>query len=146
MLLKQLVVLFTLLTYLIGHSNPINGFRPAATHPSRCLYFLCTFAIWLHQSMTGVSRFSLSSGYKVVLFKYPSRRSILLHTNDMTEQAQPLNVNTLHNVYVVEELIQLTIESNAEIITNSKILRRNFLSNTIKATVSVLNSVHASAP
>ena len=37
----------------------------------------------------------------------------------MAEPAQVLNINTLHNVYVVEELIQLTIESNAEIIANS---------------------------
>ena len=37
----------------------------------------------------------------------------------MAEPTQPLNINTLHNVYVVEELIQLTIESNAEIIANS---------------------------
>ena len=36
----------------------------------------------------------------------------------MAEPAQPLNINTLHNEYVVEELIQLTIESNAEIIAN----------------------------
>ena len=48
-----------------------------------------------------------------------SRRSILLHTNDMAEPVQPLNINTLHDVYVVEELIQLTIESNAEIVANS---------------------------
>ena len=38
---------------------------------------------------------------------------------DMAEPAQPLNINTLHNVYVVEKLIQLIIESNAEIIANS---------------------------
>ena len=66
----------------------------------------------------------------------------------MAEPAQPLNINTLHNVYVVEELIQLTIESNTEIIANSywtKILRRIFLSNTPKAAASVLNSVNASA-
>ena len=37
----------------------------------------------------------------------------------MAEPAQPLIINTLHNVYVVEELIQFTIESNAEIIVNS---------------------------
>ena len=42
-----------LLTYLIGHNNPINGFRPAATHPSRRFCFLCAYASWLHQSMTG---------------------------------------------------------------------------------------------
>ena len=35
----------------------------------------------------------------------------------MAEPRQPLNINTLHNINVVEELIQLTIESNAEIIT-----------------------------
>ena len=37
----------------------------------------------------------------------------------MAEPAQPLDINTLHNVYVVDELIQLIIESNAEIIANS---------------------------
>ena len=31
-----------LLFYLIGHNNPINGFRPAARHPSRCLHQLVT--------------------------------------------------------------------------------------------------------
>ena len=58
--------------------------------------------------------------------KYPSRWSILLHTNDMVDPAQPLDINTLHNVYVVEEVIELTIESCAEIIANvgQKILRR----------------------
>ena len=48
----------------------------------------------------------------------------------MVEPEQSLNINTLCNVYVVEELIQIPIESNAEIIANSQ---------------SVLNSVHASA-
>ena len=33
--------------------------------------------------------------------------------------AQPLDINTPHNVYVVEELIQLTVESEAEFIANS---------------------------
>ena len=41
-------------TYLIGHNNPINGFRPAATRPSRRLCFLRAYARWLHQSMTGL--------------------------------------------------------------------------------------------
>ena len=51
--------------------------------------------------------------------KYPSRRSNLLHSSDMAEPAQPLDVNTLHNVYVVEEVIQLTVVSDMEIIANS---------------------------
>ena len=50
------------------------------------------------------------------LIKYPSPQDILHHTNDMVEPAQPLNINTLHNIYVVEELIQLTIKSDAEFI------------------------------
>ena len=102
-----LLITIQLLTYLIGRNILINGFRPAATHSSRLLCFLRTYASWLYQSMTGLPRFGLSSGYNVVLFvdfrnphiKYPSRQSILLHTNDMAEPTQLLNINTLHNVY-----------------------------------------------
>ena len=36
--------------------------------------------------------------------KYTSRRSILMHSNDMAEPEQPLEVNRLRSVYVVEEL------------------------------------------
>ena len=62
------------LTYLIGNNNSINGFRPAATHPYRRLCFLHAYASFLHQSMTGLRRFGLSNGCKVVLFA-DSRRS-----------------------------------------------------------------------
>ena len=34
--------------------------------------------------------------------KYPSYRSMLLHTEDMTEPAQLLDINTLQNAHVVE--------------------------------------------
>ena len=57
-----------LLTYLIGHNNPINGFRPAATLPSRSFCSLRAYASWLHQSMTGLLRFDPSNGYKIVFF------------------------------------------------------------------------------
>ena len=98
------------LTYLIGHNNPINGFRPGAS--ASC-------------EPTPVGYTNRSQGFLDLMFptettsvdpriEYPSRRSILLHKNDMAELAQPLDINTLHNVYVVEELIQLTIESNAD--------------------------------
>ena len=56
------------LTYLIGHNNSINGFRPAATLPSRRFCSLRVCASWLHQSMTGLPRFDLSNGCKVILF------------------------------------------------------------------------------
>ena len=59
---------FTCLLYLIDHNNPINGFRPAATHPSRCLCFLRACANWLHQSMPGLHRFGNSNGSKVAFF------------------------------------------------------------------------------
>ena len=39
--------------------------------------------------------------------------------NDMVEPTQHLEINMLLNIFVAEELIQLTIESNAEIIANS---------------------------
>ena len=47
----------------------------------------------------------------------------------MAELAQPLDINTLHNVHVVEELIQVTIETDAEIIAISRWtekLKKNF--------------------
>ena len=44
---------------------------------------------------------------------------MLLLSSNIAEPAQPLYINTLHNVYVIEELIQLTIGSNAEIIATS---------------------------
>ena len=63
------VTLFTyLLTYLIGHNNPINGFRPAATYPSRRFCSLRAYVSWLHQSLTGLPRFGLYNECKVVLF------------------------------------------------------------------------------
>ena len=67
----------------------------------------------------------------------------------MAEPEQPLNINKLHNVYVVKELIQLTVGSNAEIIANSlwiEILRSTFLLNTLKVDASVLNRFHSSVP
>ena len=37
-----------ILTYLIGHNNPFNGFWPAATHTSRRLCSLRAYVSWLH--------------------------------------------------------------------------------------------------
>ena len=37
----------------------------------------------------------------------------------MDEPAQSLDISTLHNVYVVNSLIQLTVESDAEITAKS---------------------------
>ena len=51
--------------------------------------------------------------------KCPFRQNILLHPNDMAEPAQPQDINTPHSVHVFEELLQLTIESNAGITANS---------------------------
>ena len=105
--------LTTYLLYLIGHNNPINGFRPAATHPSN------RWQGFLDLVFPTDARSSFSPTSADPRIKYPSCRIILLHTNDMARPAQPLDINTLHNVHVVEELIQLTTVSNAEIIANS---------------------------
>ena len=69
-----------------------------------------------------------------------------IRSNDMVNPTQPLDVNTLHNIHVAEEFIQLTVGLDAEIIATSKILRKTLLSNIIKAAASVFNRVHASAP
>ena len=69
-----------------------------------------------------------------IRIEYLSRRRILHHSNDMDKPAQPLDFNTLHSVHIVEELIELTVGSDAE-----KILRRIFLSNTFKVIASVRN-------
>ena len=54
----------------------------------------------------------------------------------MTEQAQPLDIKTLHNVNVVEGFIQLTIASDAKI-------ARTGPKTTLKDAASLLNMVHA---
>ena len=86
-------------------------------------YFLRAYASWSHQSMTGLPIFGPSKEYKVALLVFcrsphQSPRRIA-HSKDMAEPAQPLDINTLHNVYVVEELIQLTVGSDMAIIANS---------------------------
>ena len=81
------------LTYLIGHNNlPGASASCAATPVGYDLVFPTD------------TRSSSSSHSVDPRIKYPSRRSILHHMNNMAEPAQPLNINTLHNVLVVEEL------------------------------------------
>ena len=77
--------------------------------------------------MTGLPRFGASNANKVIVFadfsrsphQIPVLEGFLHHSNDMTEPARPLDINTQHNVYVVEELIQFTAGSYEEIIANS---------------------------
>ena len=91
-----------LLTYIIGHNNPIKGFRPQHILPGAS-------ASCAPSPFGYTNRFGLSNEYKVVLFA-DFRRSP--HQIPVSPEHPP----PLHNVYVVEELIQLTIETNAEII------------------------------
>ena len=108
-----------LLTYLIAHNNPTNGLPqhilPGASCAPTPVAYTNRWQGFLDLVFPTDARSSSSPTAADPRIKYPSRRSILLHTNDMVEPAQPLNINTLHNVHVAEELIQLTIESNAEI-------------------------------
>ena len=103
-----------LLAYLIGHNNPINGFRPAATHSSRRLCFLRVYASWLHQSMT-----------------WPSQCSLWILIRCTTSMSLRSSYSSLWN----------RMRKSSPIRTKSKILLRTFLSNTLKAAASVLNSV-----
>ena len=140
-----------LLTYSIGHNNNIIRFWLDAAHPSMCLCFLRAYAGWLQWSMTGLTRFGPPNGYKVAIctdvrIKYSSRRSMLLHMNDIAEPAKPLFINMLHNVYVslrssYSSLLNRMWKSSSAR-TGPKILRTIFLLNTLKATASVLNWVH----
>ena len=46
--------------------------------------------------------------------KYLSRRSILIHANDMVDPKQPLDVNMLHNVKIYKDLKQLTTATSSQ--------------------------------
>ena len=76
-----------------------------------------------------------------------SRRCIILHSNDMAEATQPLDINILHNAYIIEELLQLLnrVKKTLSIDTGPNILRRIYFSNNFKAAALVLNWVQASA-
>ena len=56
--------------------------------------------------MIGLPRFGPSDANKGVLF---ADFHILLHSNNVAEQAQALDVNTLHNDNVIEDVMQLTV-------------------------------------
>ena len=124
-----------LLTYSIGHNNPFKGFRPAATHSSRHHRLLRAPLFddrpFLDLILPTDTRPFSSLTSADLCIKILSRRSILFNLNNIAEPALPLGSNTLHYVYVVDELLQLTVVSNAEILAPSrtvfKILRRSFL-------------------
>ena len=65
----------------------------------------------------------------------------------MNELAQPLDVNTLHNICVVDKHSSLLhrMWKSQPTCTGPEVLRRTFLSNTLKTAVKVLNRLHASA-
>ena len=76
------------------------------------------------------------SGFADHRIKHSSRRSVFIHPNHMAEPAEPLDINTIINVHVIEELIQLPVGSDTVVIALSG----------PKAAASVLDSVHASTP
>ena len=51
--------------------------------------------------------------------KHSSRRRVFIHPNYVTEPAAPLDINTLSNVDVIEELIKLPVGSHSVVIANS---------------------------
>ena len=51
--------------------------------------------------------------------KHSSLRSVFIHSNDIAEPAESLDINTLSNVHVIEELIQFPVGSDTVVIANS---------------------------
>ena len=75
--------------------------------------------------------------------------SVCIHTNDMAKPAELLDINTLSNVHVIEELIQLLVGSDTVVIANSyrtKNPTQHFSLEHSLAAASMLDSVHASVP
>ena len=74
--------------------------------------------------------------------KPSSPRSIFIDPNDMAESAEALDLNTLSNAHVIEELIQLPVGLDAVGIANSywaKNLAQHFFSASCPS--GVLNTV-----
>ena len=51
--------------------------------------------------------------------KHSSRRSVFIHANDMAEPAEPLVINTLINLHVIEKLMQFPVGTDTVVIANS---------------------------
>ena len=95
---------------------------------------------WLsHPSMTSIHR-----------IKHSSRSSVSIHPNEMAKAVEALDIITLGNVHVIEELIQLPIGSDTVVITNSywtKELAQHFsIEHSQGSCIVACLSVHASAP
>ena len=65
-----------------------------------------------------------------VSIKYPCRRSIFIHSNDIAEPMQPLDVNTLLNVHVIEESLYGSLLQRLRKL--SQIRTGSYVSNTLK--------------
>ena len=51
--------------------------------------------------------------------KHSSRSSVFIHPNGMAEPTEPLDINTLSNVHIIEKLIQRPVGSDTVVIANS---------------------------
>ena len=133
-----------LLTYLIGHNNSFNGFRPAATHPSRRLCFLCAYGCRSHQWMTRLPRYGLSNGYNVVSPKHPPPYE--QHGRARSSHWILIRCPTSKLLGSLYSSLLYEMRNSLPTRTGPRILRSTFLTNTLKAAASLFNSVHASAP
>ena len=143
----------SLLTYLKGHNNPINGFRPVATHLSRRLCFLRAYTSWSHQLMTGFPRFPTDTRSSSLptsadpCIKYSSHRSILRTTwPSQLSRWILIRCTTSKSLRSSYSSLLFRMRKSASTHIGPKILRRTFLLNTLKAAASEFNRVHTSAP
>ena len=80
--------------------------------------------------------------------KHTSRRSVFIHPNDMAERNRWLLIRlaTFMSLKSSYSCRLVRIRQSSPTLTEPKILRSTFLSNTPKAAASVPDSVHSTAP
>ena len=98
-------------------------FRPALKLLARRLCFTSASASWSHQAKSGPLQSDLSNANAVVPVaddrRPPHQTLVFIHPNDMAEPAEPMDINTLSNIHVIAELIQLPVGSDTVDIGNS---------------------------
>ena len=110
---------------LLTYNNPIIGFWLALKFPSRRLCFAAP------QLVTPIEVRSSSTWSLQRVRGRPTRRwppttapntrfgGAFIHPNDINEPAEPMVINTLSNIHVIEELIQLPVGSETVVMANS---------------------------
>ena len=143
--------------YFIGRNNPINGFRPAATsfQAPLLLVRLRQLVLPIDDTASSIWSFQRIQGRTLRrLPQIPASNTRLVGVSFSIRTTWPRQRSRLKLIRCTTSLslrssyISLLnrIRKSSPSRTGPKIVRRTFLSNTLKAAASVLNRVHVSAP